>query len=199
MRKSLSTFEALLLPDFLSAQGNEGKGETTFSQYLTGASVGVSLASTAVDGLEYSRYSQSRFGGFWLGKNGKYYPTSWGGNGATGGMLKFAQARINPYAKAGGRILGVASIGFGVFETYQGLSNRDLGRTIQGTADAGFAAWATFGGPVGWAAGGGYAAGSLINAVTGFDQNFADFWVYGPGSEASSDQVIEQLRGGPFW
>ena len=48
--------------------------------------------------------------GKWLGKNGKFYNTSWGGNGSTGGKLKFAK-NISTQLRWGGNLLSIISAG----------------------------------------------------------------------------------------
>jgi hypothetical protein len=56
--------------------------------------------------------------GYWLGKNGKYYPDSWGGNQYTGSRAGAFKA-ANTY-KLAGRATVFVSAGIGVYSTIEG-------------------------------------------------------------------------------
>ena len=70
----------------------------------------------------------------WLGKNGKYYSKSWGGNGATGSRAGAFKA-ANNYKWAGRATLGV-STAIGVMETYNGyqIDGGNFGYNAQSAA-----------------------------------------------------------------
>ena len=59
--------------------------------------------------------------GQWLGNNGKYYSTSWGGNGATGSRATALKA-ANAYKWAGRATVGL-SVMIGGIEIYAGYEN----------------------------------------------------------------------------
>ena len=130
--------------------------------YNNGSNSGFDNSSTALDigggiygGLQGLTTSQ----GYWLGNNGKYYNTSWGGNQYTGsraGALKAA----NNY-KLAGRALVVGSVLIGIYETRVGyqMDGGQFGYNAQ------MAAASSAGSIVGGIAGA--EAGALIGASIG--------------------------------
>jgi RHS repeat-associated protein len=78
--------------------------------------------------------STTASGGKWLGKNGKYYNNSWGGNGATGGRSGALKAAGN-YKWAGRATIGV-SAGIGIVETVNGyeMDGNQFGYNAQSAA-----------------------------------------------------------------
>ena len=94
-------------------------------------------------------------GGSWRGKNGKYYGTDWGGNGATGGKYSYAKSTGKFLNRAGG-IFGAIGIGGSINDKINGKIS--TGRFIQDNTFnvAGYL------GPVGTAASFGYGSGSMI-------------------------------------
>ncbi|MEX2569373.1 MAG: hypothetical protein WD431_25760, partial [Cyclobacteriaceae bacterium] len=72
--------------------------------------------------------------GFWLGQNGKYYSTQWGGNQYTGSRADALQA-ARAYRLAG-RATVIGSIGIGVYATREGykLDGGEFGYNAQSAA-----------------------------------------------------------------
>jgi len=113
--------------------------------------------------------------GFWIGKNGKAYSTSWGGNGTTGGRLKFA-GRIAEGAHVAGTVVGVVGLGVSAVQGYNAFRDHNTNGMVQAGADFGVGVYGTFGGPIGWAASAGYFGGQMIDHWTGFSDKFAKWW-----------------------
>lgn len=128
--------------------------------------------------------------GYWLGKNGKYYNSSWGGNQYTGG-------RSGAYRAAGmykwaGKATTTASVVVGVIEIYRGyqMDGGTLGYNAQLASGkmAGALAGAWLGAKAGSLAGGavgsalfgaGAIPGALIGGISGVIGGFAGGY-YGP-------------------
>jgi hypothetical protein len=115
------------------------------------------------------RFSSSE--GYWLGKNGKYYKISWGGNQYTGGrsgVLKVAKL----YKGAGWLATGIAGfidIRMGYMEDGNTVGY-NTGKAVAGTAGGALGAWggATVGAAVGgWLGGIGAIPGAVIGGIVG--------------------------------
>ncbi len=102
--KSDGTIEKNLL-NFLNIAitHNSEIGGNSISIY--GDAINTSLAIGASELGIGSNVFYNDISGKWLGKNGKFYNTSWGGNGSTGGKLKFAQ-NISTQLKTIGKAIG---------------------------------------------------------------------------------------------
>jgi hypothetical protein len=148
-------------------------------------------------------YTGATFGGLetivrpqnkWLGKNGKYYKMSWGGNQYTGARSKAISA-ANAY-KWAGRATTIATVAIGGVEVYNGYkmdgnsfgynANSAAAQTIGGVAGGwvGAEAGATIGAGIGaWFGGIGTVPGAGIGGVFGgvFGGNL--------GSEAAQESV----------
>lgn len=116
--------------------------------------------------------------GLWLGKNGKYYSKSWGGNGATGSRAGALKAGSN--YKLAGRGVAIVSAGVGVVETINGyqMDGGDFGYNAQSAAAssagsmiggwAGAEAGAAIGARIGvWFGGVGVVPGAIIGGFSG--------------------------------
>jgi hypothetical protein len=116
--------------------------------------------------------------GMWLGKNGKYYSKTWGGNGTTGSRAGALKASGN--YKFAGRAVGVVSVGVGVVETINGyqMDGGNFGYNAQSAAAsttgsmlggwAGAEAGAAIGAGVGvWFGGVGAVPGAIIGGFIG--------------------------------
>ena len=116
--------------------------------------------------------------GMWLGKNGKYYSKTWGGNGTTGSRAGALKASEN--YKFAGRAVGVVSVGVGVVETINGyqMDGGNFGYNAQSAAAsttgsmlggwAGAEAGAAIGAGVGvWFGGVGAVPGAIIGGFIG--------------------------------
>jgi len=112
--------------------------------------------------------------GVWLGKNGKLYPSSWGGNGSTGGRLAFA-GKIADVAHTAGNVVGVVGVGISVVQGYQAYSAHNTYGMVQSGADVGMGV-AGFFGPIGWALSSGYFVGQTIDHYTGATDAFAKWY-----------------------
>ncbi len=93
--------------------------------------------------------------GYWLGKNGKFYSTSWGGNGATGGKFKWAQSTSKTLGRVGAGLTLV-----GMATTYSDWDNNKKSTSTM-IQDQAFNA-VGFAGPYGAAASFGYNSGYMI-------------------------------------
>lgn len=112
--------------------------------------------------------------GVWLGKNGKLYPTSWGGNGATGGRLAFA-GTVADVAHTAGNYIGAAGVVISGIQLGQGIAAGNTNQIVQSSADVG-AGVAGFFGPIGWAGSTGYFLGQTIDHFTGATDKFAKWY-----------------------
>jgi hypothetical protein len=112
--------------------------------------------------------------GFWVGKNGSVQPTSWGGNGATGGRLKFA-GQMAGVAKTVGNVAGGLGIGVSALQGYDAFQRNDTNGMVQAGADIGVGVTGFFG-PIGWAASAGYFGGQMIDRTFGITDKFAAWY-----------------------
>jgi hypothetical protein len=110
------------------------------------AAAGIGSAFTAAGNIQAGN-------GYWLGGNGKYYSSSWGGNQWTGGRNSvLTSSRV---LKGSGTILGLPSVGYNVtqFGTY--YSAGDSFNARRAFSESASAAIGAFGGVpgIGWSAG----------------------------------------------
>jgi RHS repeat-associated protein len=84
-------------------------------------------------------------GNSWRGLNGKYYPTRWGGNGATGGR-SLATSTAKGFKLFGRAVFFAGALNSG-YQAYQGNITK-----TKAALDIGFGAAGTIGGPYGFAA-----------------------------------------------
>ena len=109
--------------------------------------------------------------GRWLGKNGKWYSQSWGGNGYTGGRLVNVakDAKAFKYAKSLGRGILAVDVVMNLAELYDnGFSNRGWAKVAFAVGMVAIAAT----GPVGLAISLGL---SVVEANGGFDKIYENF------------------------
>ena len=137
------------------------------------------LAGQIASGVKFARYAHDPFFGLggWKGKNGIWYSQKWGGNGATGGRLKFA-AESSEVAGKIGRGLFFVGAAFSAAHMAEGLIDRDYNKAVLGAADLGAGVLGEFGGPLGWAFSGGYFTGRLIDDTFGVSDHIAQ-WITG--------------------
>jgi hypothetical protein len=136
----------------------------------------VILAAHTAKGAELTRYAPDPFFklGGWKGKTGLWHPETWGGNGATGGRLKFAE-EASEFAGHSARRLFYVGSAFAVYDMGRGLASRDGWAVAQGGADLGAGAAGEFGGPLGWAFAGGYFAGRSLDDALNISGGIAYF------------------------
>jgi RHS repeat-associated protein len=136
-------------------QGSGPGGMTDF----TNSNWALTIGGAVYGAMEGATASQ----GYWLGKNGKYYPDRWGGNQYTGSRAGAFKA-ANSY-KLAGRATVFLSAGIGVYSTIEGyqLDGGRFGYNAQ------MAAASSTGGIVGGLAGakGGAAVGAAIGVWFG--------------------------------
>jgi hypothetical protein len=117
-------------------------------------------------------YSQNL--GTWMGKNGKFYNQSWGGNQYTGGQYKFAKG-ISDKLSIAGKVAGAAGIVNTVVDYAKGSVDG-----YQATLDLVSGAYSTYGGLVGAAWGVGWEAGRYVTQQSGYQkakfQVFYNWW-----------------------
>lgn len=123
--------------------------------------------STGLAGLTFGgiQHVQSGSTGYWIGKNGRIYPVSWGGNAYTGGRLKFA-GRMSEWAKTPAKRLGYIGLGISTLEGYDAFLRNDRDAMVLASADFS-AGVAGFFGPKGWAFSGSYFVGSAVDDFFG--------------------------------
>ncbi len=149
---------------------NNGGGVTDFTNSNWALSIGGGIFGS-MEGLSASN-------GYWLGKNGKYYPERWGGNQHTGSRAGAFKA-ANFYKNAGRAAIFV-SAAIGVYSTIEGYQadGGQFGYNTQMAAVsstggilggiAGAKAGVAFGAAVGvWFGGVGAIPGAVIGGVAG--------------------------------
>ena len=120
--------------------------------------LGLSLSTS--EELAYSEVYKS-----WLGKNGKFYSNSWGGNGSTGGKYKWAKANSKTIGWAG-KALGI----YGMYNTHEQLMSGDLG-IPRYAIEQGVNTYSTFGGYWGACFGIGWELGRAIVNSQWYQEN----------------------------
>jgi len=182
--KNTSTTSSTDVPSSVTSSGGSNNARIANAPNNSAGSTVESIGdvagkiSTAVAIAEYTKYAESSLGeGYWRGKDGIFRSTNRGGNGTTGGKLKFAKAGINMTLKSAGTSLGLLAIGAGAYQTYEGFRTGNLDQRENGIANTTVGAVSTFGGPVGWAFGASYAFGSGIDSFFGTTQAIADLWI----------------------
>ena len=148
------------------ANVNEGMGNArkTYNE-STNWTAYTGTGLTAISETFYS----STFG-TWLGKNGKFYDQSWGGNGFTGGKFKFGK-NLSTTFKWGGNVLGLYNAGV-IYEEY----NAGNINTAQFALEEASNAYSTLGGIYGAAWGIGWEAGRYVTQQSWYQQTKYDFW-----------------------
>ncbi len=136
--------------------------------------------------------------GTWLGKNGKYYNSSWGGNGHTGGR-SVAYKAANNY-KWAGRSTVVATTIIGGVEIHDGYqadggefgyhAQSATAQTIGGIGGgaAGGALGAEIGGAFGALFGG---VGAIPGAIIG---GFIGGWIGGEAGSSTGQGIVDKLH-----
>jgi hypothetical protein len=133
-----------------------GRTETAFS-----------VGGYIYEGLEKLTYSN----GYWLGKNGKYYKTYWGGNQHTGG--RSGALKVAKGFKWGGVVTTIAAGGIDLYVGYKEDGNTfgyNAQKSLAGTAGGigGAAAGASIGAAIGTPfAGVGAVPGAIIGGIIG--------------------------------
>ncbi len=131
----------------------------------TSTETALGLATGALAELYYSQAY-----GTWMGKNFKLYSQTWGGNGFTGGKLKFGK-KINTGLKVGGYGLGALSA-YNTWDDYQNGVINDYSFYSEQISNG----ISTFGGIYGVAWGIGWEAGRLITNTETFKEAKFNFW-----------------------
>jgi RHS repeat-associated protein len=94
----------------MSSGGGKGNGTLDNVNQATGVAEGIYGSLSSI--------TASKSQGYWLGNNGKYYSTSWGGNQYTGSRAGAFEAAGN--YKFAGNLALVGSAGIGIYQTYGG-------------------------------------------------------------------------------
>ena len=124
-------------------------------------------------GAEYSRYTPAvgQISGFWRGQNGAFYSTNWGGNGATGGKLAFAETAASD-ARVIGKGLGLAGLAVSGLQLANAIAAGNTNRIVQAGADMGVGLIG-FSGPIGAAFSAGYSTGRILDDTFGISDAIA--------------------------
>ncbi len=146
-----------------SSEGQGEDGEESNKKTLEKVAFALNVTGTLAGIGEYSNVSN----GMWLGANGKWYSTSWGGNQWTG-------ARSNVMKTAGqfkllGRGSFIFTTGISAYEGGIAISEGDYDSAAKSGLDITMAGIATFGGTPGLIIGGGY---FVLDALGAFDESY---------------------------
>jgi hypothetical protein len=135
--------------------GQNGHAESGRDVDFSNSSIVLDISGGIYGGLQGLTASQ----GYWLGNNGKYYSTSWGGNQYTGSRALALKAAGN--YKFAGRATVVGSALIGIYDTRVGYQ-KDGGKFGYNAQMAGVSSAASILGGIG-----GAEAGALIGAGIG--------------------------------
>jgi RHS repeat-associated protein len=179
--------------------GGQGTGSGSFEAFSPGPAPGSdeatirtllgitsNSAGSAASFVQYNLRSFNVQDAMWLGRNGRWYPISWGGNGWTGAR---SAAVGKGFAFWQGVGHGAFFVGIAVsgYEGYEAFEGGDSAGAAKAALDAGMSAVGAFGGPIGALGSGGY---FLVDVTGGFDTPVA-------GSTGAGFAGAEGAPGGP--
>src|SRR5690606_14013739 len=146
-----------------AAVGYGYNSSSTMGADLSTTGTGLALMSSLL-GLEANMIYNAK-AGYWMGKNGQFYSTDWGGNGYTGGKYKYAK-NLSTGLNRAGTIFGYANYGIITAQHDAGqISNFAYGMEMTSNAIS------THGGLYGAAWGVGWEGGRLLTTIPGYDKH----------------------------
>lgn len=143
--------------------GYNSSSISTMGADLGTTGTGLGLMSSLL-GME-SKMIYNGKAGYWMGKNGQFYSTDWGGNGYTGGKYKYAKTLSTGLNRVG-TTFGVVNYGVIGAQYEAGQINN-----FQFLAETGSNTFSTFGGLPGAAWGLGWEGGRWVTSIPGYDEH----------------------------